>query len=94
MLRQCLNVEITGNGIETTMHMPCFYCGAKDFMVYRIVDSETAMNTGELCKECGRGMRMPVEPDPAGGKSIRFLQTTGAEPEPWHEIKIPRVQSN
>jgi hypothetical protein len=70
------NQSITGYGFETTMHLPCPFCAAKDFMVYRIIDAEEAMIKGAVCSECKRGAAVEFTVN-GPGKQFEFVQTCG-----------------
>jgi hypothetical protein len=87
--RQALNALSSGFGFDTAMHLPCPGCGAKDFMVYRIIESEQAMERGAVCKECERGFRMPVS---RSGNSISFtfVQSSGPDLPAWFKLPIKR----
>lgn len=87
--RQAFNTKMSGFFIETTTHMPCPACGAKDFMLIKIMSTEEQYNDGAVCKECERGFRMPVKRDP-GMLRFSFEQTVGPDLPPWFKIAIPR----
>lgn len=83
------NTTITGFGLDTTMHAPCPFCGAPDFMVYRIIDSREAMAKGGTCTACKRSMRGIVQSNPLQTQ-VSFVQTGGDDLPDWYEPKVPR----
>ena len=85
------NQKITGFGLDTTMHVPCAFCGEPDFIVHRIIDTEKAYARGAVCNHCGRGMRGIVSRD-RGGVSVEFVQTSGNAPPSWLEPAPRRIE--
>jgi hypothetical protein len=87
--RQAWNTETSGMFLDTTMHLPCPGCGAKDFMRIRIADGDAQYERGGVCRECERGFRMPIQRAP---NSIGFsiVQTSGPDLPPWFKMAIPR----
>lgn len=73
------NEKFSGMGIETTMHMPCPFCAAPDFMIYRILDTPNAIKRGAVCQECKRGCRAVLKED-GHGVAFEFVQTQGPAP--------------
>lgn len=89
--RFALNQEITGLGIAgVEQHTPCPFCGAKDFIVHKILETEPAMSTGAVCGECKRGAKAIFTPIP-GGTSFEIVQTSGPDQPAWLEPKMRRV---
>lgn len=74
--RFALNNKLSGFGVDTTMHMPCPFCAAPDFMVYRIIETHAALREGGTCVECHRGFRGDVTVT-SHGTSCEFVQTCG-----------------
>lgn len=72
------NTKMSGFGLDTAMHMPCPFCAAPDFLVYRIVDVETALSAPRVCATCKRGSKA-VFTRGAGGVSFEFVQTEGPD---------------
>lgn len=72
------NQNITGHGLETTCHMPCPFCAAPDFMIYRVLEVNEAIQKGAVCKECKRGMKGIVT-ETRHGSSTEIVQTEGDE---------------
>lgn len=85
------NQEITGFGMEVTMHMPCPFCGAPDFMVYLVLETEIAAKRGAVCKECKRGARALFDHS-QGGVQFEFVQTEGPDPD-VEGVIMPRRDS-
>ncbi len=84
------NQTITGFGLETTMHLPCPFCAAPDFMVYRVIDAESAMVEGATCSECKRGAAIEFSVNTPSNKQFELVQTSG-DPQPdWLEPKMRR----
>jgi hypothetical protein len=83
------NVRVEGFGLEVTMHMPCPFCAAPDFMVYKVLSTEEAMKSGGSCKQCGRSAAALFDRTP---DRIRFsiVQTGGPDQPAWMEPKMPR----
>lgn len=86
------NQKCSGFGIEeATIHMPCPFCAAPDFMVYRIIDAQDAMMKGGICKECGRGCQAVFQKS-AHSTAFEFVQTVGADQPDWLTPKMRRVE--
>jgi hypothetical protein len=81
------NQQITGRGLDTTMHMPCPFCAAPEFWVYKIMEMQKVVREGAVCKECGRGMKA-IEIKVNGGFGLEFIQTQGDPPPPY----VPHVK--
>ncbi len=79
------NHRVSGYGVGgTTVHMPCPFCAAADFIVHLVVESREAFERGGVCRDCGRGARAIYTDSPCGSKTaIRFVQTDGDPPSPW-----------
>lgn len=76
------NQKVSGVGMETTMHVPCAFCGEPDFIVHRVIESEQAYARGAVCSHCGRGARGVITRD-RGGISCEFVQTSGPLQPAW-----------
>src|SRR4051812_48038250 len=79
MKRQAMNIDITGQYMDTRINMACPACGAADFMSTLLLESEQVFSAGAVCKECERGFRFPVkvircEHGEAVGKEIGLVQ--------------------
>jgi hypothetical protein len=81
--RFAANQKVSGHGLETTVHAPCAFCAAPDFMVHRIIDIEAAMRQGATCKECGRSAKALFSTLPDGGKQFEIVQIGGDDPPAW-----------
>jgi len=86
-----LNQRIEGYGLGNVhIHMPCPFCAAPDFIVYEMLEVETAMGVGATCKECERSAKALITAI-AGGKSIEIVQTGGDDPPDWLTPKMRRL---
>ncbi len=74
------HTKITGFGLEVTIHMPCPFCAAPDFCVYKIIEVEEALSKPSTCSSCGRSLKTFINEE-NGRKTLRFVQT-GGEPGP------------
>jgi hypothetical protein len=77
------NQKISGFGMATTMHMPCPFCAAPDFAVYRIIDTEDALVDGAVCKECTRGAAIVFSVNTPSDKQFEMVQTEGPDQPDW-----------
>ena len=82
------NQKITGYGIDTTMHLPCPFCGAPDFTVYKVLEAQDAMKKESICSECKRGARA-IFHNSHGGIEFEVVQTVGPDPD-VEGIVMPR----
>lgn len=76
------NHRIEGFGFDVTMAMPCPFCAAADWMIFKILDSEKEMAKGAVCIECGRGAKAIFKHD-QGGVHFEFVQTCGEDGPDW-----------
>jgi hypothetical protein len=89
--RYAANTKLSGRGLDTTMHVPCPFCGAADFIVHRIVDTREALSAGAVCAECKRGARAEFHVRDGGATTtVGLMQTCGDDP-PAFLTHIPRV---
>jgi hypothetical protein len=84
--RFAANHRVSGYGMDVTVHQPCPFCGAPDFLTYRILETHKALAAFTVCGECGRGMRAIVDAGPYG-TSFEFVQTAGDDPPPWAPMR-------
>ncbi len=71
--------KLSGFGpFGTKSHVPCPFCAAPDWLVFRIIDTEKAMERGAVCGECKRGARA-VTTRTAHGLSFHLVQTEGPD---------------
>lgn len=83
------NMQISGRYSDTTIHMPCLFCGAAEFMVYKILEMKPVCSVGATCKECGRAAKAIFSGD-AHSAQFEFVQTVGDDPPEWLPIPIRR----
>lgn len=78
--RHRANLRFEGFGLEAISHLPCPFCAAPDFMVFKLLDSTSAFEAGATCGECGRSMRAVIR----RGRDITMdiVQTGGPDPAP------------
>lgn len=73
------NLRTGGEGFDTTMFVPCPFCAAPGWKIFKIVDSQNELPKESVCEFCKRGAKSIVA---EGGKSIEVVQTSGpAQPE-------------
>jgi len=72
------NQRIEGFGLDTTMHLPCPFCAAPDFMVYKVLEVQQRLEAGAGCRSCGRSLRAQFKPDQPG-TVFEFVQTGGPD---------------
>ncbi len=77
------NTKYEGQGLELKVHMPCPFCAASDFVVYRLTDIHVALAEPHSCRECERSMKMLSCQDGHGGYTLKMIQTAGAPPPPF-----------
>lgn len=92
-LRTVRNYETTGFGFDGVMvHLPCPFCGAKDGLVHKLLDTHAAYAAGSTCKECGRGWKGIISKNTEKCEHgtvlsemtyLELVQTSGPDREPW-----------
>ena len=83
------NEKVSGYGMFVTVHLPCPFCAAAEFMVHRVVDVEASMRKGAVCRECGRGARAIFKKSFSGNMTtIQIVQTVGDDPPSF--VKMSR----
>jgi hypothetical protein len=85
------NCRITESKDGTIMHLPCPFCAASDFISYQLMETETALNTEIVCRECQRGLRTIIHKS-HGQLRLEFIQTRGNDPPPWVEMSREPVE--
>lgn len=80
------SMKMTGQGLDTTVHQPCPFCGAPDFLVHRLLD-QAKMTENSTCNECGRSAKAIVTAVD-GGQRIEIVQTGGPEQPKWLTPKL------
>jgi hypothetical protein len=73
------NQKLDGFGLEVTMYMPCPFCCADDFMIFRILEQKEVTRKPHVCRNCNRGA-MIVYTESMGGTSFEIVQTAGEDP--------------
>jgi hypothetical protein len=84
------NQSLSGHGADTTLHMPCPFCGAAEFMTYAIGAMEAVTGKGATCKECGRSARFLYEHH-HDRASFEIVQTGGPDQPQWLIPKMRRT---
>lgn len=79
--------KITGFGLEVTVHMPCPFCAAPDWLVYRVLNVEKAIAEGKTCTECGRTAKTLVRHG-EGSVGFEIVQTGGPDQPEWLTPKM------
>ena len=89
-----VNMGMSGFGVDTISHMPCPGCCARDFMTFKVVDTEKALSEATVCSNCKRGFKMVLNRSP-GSVSFRVVQTEGPDlPDYLPEISRGPPMSN
>lgn len=83
MARFAENHKIEGEGFDTTMRVPCPFCCAPDFQVYRILEAKEEMVKDSTCKECGRSGKIVLTEETGGNTTLELVQTGGEPPPPY-----------
>lgn len=91
LARYSAHNRLSGRGIETTCHVPCPFCAAKDFMSYRLIDVRKIMAEDHICPACQRGAKAIFRTQHEGATSIEVVQTSGPEPPAWLTPPMRRV---
>lgn len=88
------NELTSGYGILGVMqHMPCPFCAAAEFIVYRVLNVRDALARGATCNDCGRSAKALFTDSPPNGLSFEMVQTGGADQPEWLEPKMRRVDA-
>lgn len=87
MKRFKLGETVNGYGIDTSVSTPCPFCAAPDFMKFKIMEVQPAMENGATCSECGRSARAIVKRE-SGNISFEIVQTGGDDPPEW----LPQIR--
>ena len=75
------NACIRGEGMETEISLPCPFCAAPDFVVFRMLDAEMIAKLEKVCSGCQRGVVLEVKPIKKNtGVRWEFVQTCGEDP--------------
>ena len=81
------NYRIEGFGVDMTIHCPCPFCGAPDFITYEFWRVTEELSRERVCKECGRGLRGTIERI-QDAITLELEQTCGDDPPPY--VPIPK----
>lgn len=85
------NRSITGYGVDVKISMPCPFCAAADFMVYRLLEMRKAISQGATCKACGRSARAIFHGNDDSELRFEIVQTGGPQQPEWLEPKMRRL---
>jgi hypothetical protein len=87
------NQRVSGYGLDTTTHIPCPFCAAPDFKVFKVLAAEQAMDQSSTCDECERTLStVVVKSEDGHSTSISLYQTGGPEQPDWLSPKIPKAR--
>jgi len=81
------NEQISGRGLETTVHQPCPFCASPNFWVYRLIDVRTVLGNEFVCVNCQRGARV-LFVNTEGFSKFEIIQTTGPDQPAWLMPKV------
>ena len=85
------NQKIDGYGVGNIhIHMPCPFCAAPDFLVYELLDTESALEKGGSCQECKRAAHAEIVRQ-KGGVQFEMVQTAGPDQPEWLVPKMRRI---
>jgi hypothetical protein len=87
--RSLAGIRFEQHGHYVLVHCPCPFCGAPDFNVYPLADTERAIQLDCTCKECARSSKA-VLTRTRDDVSFEFVQTGGADP-PAYLPKMRRL---
>lgn len=88
-MRYHANYRTDGHGIgQTTVHMPCPFCAAPDWMNYRIADG--LPDGDHRCDGCGRTARIVCHRG-STTTNLELVQTGGGDPPVWLEPPPRRI---
>src|ERR1700752_3469104 len=82
------NTRLSGMYDQVTMHSACFFCGAPDFVAWRIIMTQEDMAVPATCKECGRTAAMLSDYGNNGNRSIVTwpVQLDGPPAPEWASV--------
>jgi hypothetical protein len=81
-----------GYGQPCTLHLPCPFCAAPEFLVYRLSEAEQAIRNGGVCRHCARGTKAVAVSHPKMGQVYEMVQTCGPDTPEWMEPRMRRVE--
>ena len=82
------NEKMEGFGFDVSVHMPCPFCAAPGWLVYRVIEVEQAIARPSLCRECGRSARALVRRE-QDSVEFEMVQIGGPEQPEW---LVPRMR--
>jgi hypothetical protein len=83
--------RVSGTGFQTTVHFPCPFCAAPDWMVVPLLAFEDRSQQEHVCKECQRGAKHLVHRERESvSVTMTLVQTKGAD-IPAYLPKIERA---
>ncbi len=77
--------RIEGYGPDITMHLPCPFCAAADWLAQPVFDPDrprSGRGPDVTCYGCGRTAAFIHTPT-GGGTTVELVQTGGDDPPPW-----------
>jgi hypothetical protein len=83
------NTDLSGFGFDTSVHMPCPFCAAPDFLIYKVLEVASAFQQDTTCAHCKRTVRGALHTTP-NTATMRLFQVAGDDPPPWAP-PIPRL---
>jgi hypothetical protein len=81
------NYRIEGFGLDMTIHSPCPFCGAADFLTYKFWKFSQELTKETVCRDCGRGL-LGIIKRAQGSIILEVEQTRGDDAPPY--IPIPK----
>lgn len=76
------NERCFGVGIETSLAIPCPFCGAADLYVAKVIEFREISGRDHQCRECRRSSRV-VYVVLAGSTTFEVVQSGGDDPPTW-----------
>lgn len=71
-------------GFYETLHLPCPFCAADDWLITSITEFQDKLTRGAMCIECGRSAAAVFD-----GKQFDIVQIAGTDPPDWHRELMP-----
>lgn len=87
------NEGAESTGVETKSLMPCPFCAAANWAVFRVLEVKQELAKERGCSECGRTAKALFQESGAGGIAFEMVQVGGPEQPDWLEPKMRRVES-
>jgi hypothetical protein len=86
------NEGVEGTGLETSTVLPCPFCAAPRWAVFRVLQVQEELSRERGCKECGRTAKALFQQG-AAGIAFEMVQVGGPEQPDWLEPKMRRVDA-